>query len=805
MLGVILDASLRAILPAVVAFAVVLVARKRSAAFRHAVWTVALLGMLWMPAITLLAPALPIRVLAPAPAPTVLPAARPLPAVAPLRPATVSVRPRTDWHDFTFRVYAVVAFCMLLRLTIGRLGAKRVLARSRPVEPGVVESSEISVPLTIGSTVLLPALRRDWEPAALAAALAHEREHVRRHDWLIGTLAALNRAVFWFHPLAWWLERRLSTLAEEACDDAAVLALQDREIYAGVLLEMARTAAEHGGRLIAGAPAMAYRVARRVERILDGAVKASNGLGRASWLAVLLAALPILYGAAAARLTPTGPAAVVQAAPAYDQIVLGQMTESEAAALETRLASDPDDVDARSKLISHYYQKKNGDAWRDHVFWLIEHHPEADIFRVCMVACVHSDPTAPGDSDAARATALWARQILDHGNDARVLLNAATALRYADIAEAWRGLQRAREIAPENPEVVMRLAELYAESIRMDMWKGKLPLPELDPSTVKSLLERSTDALLLGTTGELLTRQAWHDPAPAEFGTFLLQRARMLEPDNARWTAPPTEPEHSDQANRIQHIRVGSHVQEQKLIKRVDPEYPPLAKQARLQGTVRLQVTISPDGHVTDVRVLSGHPLLAPAAEAAVRQWEYKPTLLNGTPVVVMVQVDVPFRLEPSNSVSPEATVGQVQGGVIGGVVGSVPGGIPEGVVGGIVGGVPAGDPGGVVGGVPAGARSVTPRIRVGAEVLRSKLVKQPEPIYPPLARQARLEGVVRLLATIGTDGRVKQLQLISGHPLLVPAAQLSVHDSEYRPTLVNGSPVEVVAPVDVTFTLPAQ
>jgi TonB family protein len=807
MLAVILDASLRAVVPAAAALAVVLIARKRSAAFRHAVWTVALLGMLGMPAVTLLAPALPIRVLEQKPAPVFVAAPRPMSAGATRSAAVVPAQPKPalDWREFMLPVYAAVAFGMLLRLAIGWLGVRRLLRRARMVEAGVMESNDISVPVTIGSTVLLPADRRDWEPAALAAALAHEREHVRRRDWLIGTLAAVNRALFWFHPLAWWLERRLAALAEEACDDAALLVLEDRRLYAGVLLEMARASREHGGRVIAGAPAMAHHVTRRVERILVGAITLSSGLGRASWTAVLVAGLPVLYGAGALRLVAIEPAAQVQAAPAYDQMQLGKITALEAASLETRLVSDPDDVEARSKLISYYAQAKNLEAWRKHLFWLIEHHPEADIFRVCMVACVLPTGTDAGAGEAERAKALWTRQIQDHNDDARVLLNAAVALHYFDITAAWHSLQRAHELVPENPEVLMRLAEMYADSIRMEGWTP--PIPELDASTVKSLLERSTDAPLLGTTGELLTRQAWHDPKPAEFGTFLLQRAAMLEPDEPRWTAPipAQQPDSSNAGNASagSRIRVSAGLQVQKLIKHVDPDYPPLARQARIQGSVRFQVTIAPDGHVADVKLVSGHPLLAPAAQAAVSQWQFKPTTLNGVPVEVVTQVDVPFRLDPSDTTTSQPPSGEIQGGVIGGVVGAVPGGTPGGVVSGVVGGVPAGEPGGIVLPAPGEVQSAPARIRVGAEVQKRKLLRQPDPVYPPLAKQARIQGIVRHLVTIGTDGRVKTLELVSGHPLLVPAAQAALIGSEYRPTLLNGSPVEVVTQVDVMFALP--
>jgi protein TonB len=74
--------------------------------------------------------------------------------------------------------------------------------------------------------------------------------------------------------------------------------------------------------------------------------------------------------------------------------------------------------------------------------------------------------------------------------------------------------------------------------------------------------------------------------------------------------------------------------------------------------------------------------------------------------------------------------------------------------------------------------------------------------VYPPLARQARISGVVRFNAVIGTDGKVQNLTLVQGHPLLVPAAQEAVKGYVYQPTLLNGQPVEVVTQIDVNFTL---
>jgi periplasmic protein TonB len=91
----------------------------------------------------------------------------------------------------------------------------------------------------------------------------------------------------------------------------------------------------------------------------------------------------------------------------------------------------------------------------------------------------------------------------------------------------------------------------------------------------------------------------------------------------------------------------------------------------------------------------------------------------------------------------------------------------------------------------------------VDRDVESAKLVFHPEPEYPPLAKTAGIEGVVRLDAIINKDGTIQDLKTISGHPLLVKAALDAVHTWRYQPTLLQGQPVEVSTEIDVNFLLP--
>jgi len=130
------------------------------------------------------------------------------------------------------------------------------------------------------------------------------------------------------------------------------------------------------------------------------------------------------------------------------------------------------------------------------------------------------------------------------------------------------------------------------------------------------------------------------------------------------------------------------------------------------------------------------------------------------------------------------------------------------GVVGGIPGGVPGGQLGGVMGSILSSAPSVAmipklepvKRIRISQGVTQGMVVKKVEPAYPKIALAARVSGAVLLKAVIGKDGDIRELQVVSGHPMLIPAAVSAVKQWRYRPYLLNGEAVEVETNITVTF-----
>jgi len=187
-----------------------------------------------------------------------------------------------------------------------------------------------------------------------------------------------------------------------------------------------------------------------------------------------------------------------------------------------------------------------------------------------------------------------------------------------------------------------------------------------------------------------------------------------------------------------------------------------------------------------------------PAAAAPVKVVKVAPRQFDAGRLLAPKQIPKEIAMIKEEDLPPPSA----NAGVVGGVPGGVPGGTTGGVIGGIIGSVPTAAPPPPPPKVEQ-PKPVTPqRIRVGGNVQAANLIRKVTPVYPPLAKQARVAGTVRFTAVISKEGTIQQLQLVSGHPLLVQAAQDAVKQWLYKPTLLNGEPVEVVTQIDVNFTL---
>jgi beta-lactamase regulating signal transducer with metallopeptidase domain len=185
---------------------------------------------------------------------------------------------RLAWRFWLTVGYLAVAALLLLRLLVGLLLSWHLIRRAQPPTDTLADnwasdgrvrlSAAISSPVTVAGNILLPPDCSGWPASTRQAVLAHERAHVASGDFYVLALSQLNRAVFWFNPLSWWLHRRLASLAELISDDAAMEALGDGPGYAAVLLEMARRSAPVLGSVAMARPAT---VRLRIERILTQA------------------------------------------------------------------------------------------------------------------------------------------------------------------------------------------------------------------------------------------------------------------------------------------------------------------------------------------------------------------------------------------------------------------------------------------------------------------------------------------------------------------------------------------------------
>jgi protein TonB len=174
-----------------------------------------------------------------------------------------------------------------------------------------------------------------------------------------------------------------------------------------------------------------------------------------------------------------------------------------------------------------------------------------------------------------------------------------------------------------------------------------------------------------------------------------------------------------------------------------------------------------------------------PPAAAVVKVVKIQSDLVNG-------QLRTPTKIPEKVQMIKEEEAPPVMGS---GVMGGVPGGVPGGSMGGVIGGM--------ISSTAAIPKVATPqRVRVSSGVSTGLLIKRVQPNYPPLARQARIQGQVVLQAEISKEGAIQNLQLISGHPMLAPAAIEAVKQWRYKPYLLNGEPVAVDTQVVVNFTL---
>jgi beta-lactamase regulating signal transducer with metallopeptidase domain len=246
------------------------------------------------------------------------------------------------WSAIAAAIYLAVALILLARFIVGLAFGRRLLRASQRINdpritrplaaraaawglasiPHAAESELISVPLTMGvfcPAILLPAVWREWDDAQLNAVVAHEVSHVARRDALTQHLSLLHRALFWFSPLAWWLDRHLADLGEQASDEAALSCGADRKQYARILLGFFEALHTAPGRVWWQGVSMAKagQAEHRVERILTWKGSVAMSLKKSIAAMIIALAVPVVYLAASAH--PAQHVSLPGVQPAQDQ------------------------------------------------------------------------------------------------------------------------------------------------------------------------------------------------------------------------------------------------------------------------------------------------------------------------------------------------------------------------------------------------------------------------------------------------------------------------------------------------------
>jgi TonB family protein len=295
--------------------------------------------------------------------------------------------------------------------------------------------------------------------------------------------------------------------------------------------------------------------------------------------------------------------------------------------------------------------------------------------------------------------------------------------------------------------------------------------------------------------------------------------------------------------------RIGNGVAAPSVLKKREPEYSEEARIAKLSGAAILKLVVGEDGSGRDI--VSTQPLglgLDEKAIEAVKAWAFKPGVKDGAPVPVMATIQVNFHLEnallqpwqlthahfstPAGAARPvliqapyPADAGSVANDGVRVTFDVDENGVPinfqahsadpklDSEAIGILSGWRFRP--GTLNGKPvatpatfdfvhftAATSGSTASIVVGGNMAAANLIDKVQPVYPREAKAAHVQGLVRLQVHIGKDGHVQSLSVVSGDPMLSPTAVDAVRQWLYRPTLMNGNPVEVDTMVDVNFTL---
>jgi TonB family protein len=541
-------------------------------------------------------------------------------------------------------ILALVALGCAIRfgwLMTGFWRMRRYRRQSAPLEPPSSWSAEadlrvsdfVQSPVMFGyrhPVVLLPRSFPGLDEATREAILCHEVMHIRRNDWLFTVTEEFIRTLLWFHPAIWWVLGEIQLAREQAVDRDVIGMTNSRDEYVDALLAMA--GAKQQPDL---APAPLFLRKRHLKQRVISLLKEVH-MSRTRSLSAFAASVTLL---AASCWFITG-AIPLYGAPQVTADSAGVAVETNGARLLHRNAVlYPSDAAAR-RIEGVVTVQVNLDSKGNVADARILSGPEE--LRKTVLQSVLNWHFGKEDANSTRQIGI----AFELPKPAPVIGGSAGG---SDVGSA-AGAAVAPSPAPVTAVTPAKRAGDFS-----------VPPHPAFPATLPTL--RSIDfagneqtrnelmALLPLHTGDSVTPELANRTAAAvhDYDEHLRMSFRPVAPNELQLViSPPANPLATLATDAdVPKIRVGGDAQQSNLITKVNPFYPPLAKAARIQGTVQFEVTIAPDGHVENLNLLAGPPLLVPSAQQAVQQWVYRPTLLNGNPVRVVTVVDVNYTLIP--------------------------------------------------------------------------------------------------------------------------------------------------------------
>jgi TonB family protein len=473
-------------------------------------------------------------------------------------------------------------------------------------------ADQVASPVTFGArrpVVLLPRAFPSLDERQQTAILCHELLHVERHDWLFTVGEELVRAVFWFHPAIWWLLGEIQLAREQAVDREVIERTQAKDEYVDALLAIAGA---HGEADLAPAPLFLRKrhLKQRVVSILKEVRMSRTRLvsALAAGLCILmavcwfvastfpLAAAPQVVNDAAGVSVDVGGATLLHRAPVgYPEaarnkgvqgvVVVQAKVDGSGNVTDAQVQSGPEEL-RRAALESvlqwHFAHEAAGNTRQLTIAFTLPK-GAAPVAGPSSAVTVAPPPFPPGPSESTPRPTLTLKSIAVIGlsDEARTELLSRLPVHQGDTI---------------NSGQVSKISQ-----------------------AVRDFDEHLSVQLRPSSAGE---------------ATLTI----MTPLNTARTAVKASE-------SNVLPLKIGGNMQSTKLVSQARPTYPPDAKAARIQGVVQLSAIIAADGTIKNLEVLSGHPLLVPAALEAVKQWVYQPTLLNGNPVEVQTQIDVNFTL----------------------------------------------------------------------------------------------------------------------------------------------------------------